>query len=116
MKAKDIAVQKVLQITADTLGVDHTKLTYNTSFADDLGADSLDVYELIVSIEKEFKINIGDEHAEKITTIGKLIDYINGKLANKNVQLTEQQSEAIVASKFKDEIVSKKLLPFPENN
>jgi acyl carrier protein len=115
MKTKDITVLKVLQITADKLGVDQNKLTYNTSFSDDLGADSLDVYELIVSIEKEFKIDIGDEHAEKITTIGKLVDYITNKLTKK-VQSTEQYNEAIVASKFKDEIISKNLLPSPENN
>ena len=115
MKTKDAAVQKVLEITADTLGVDCHKLTYNTSFSDDLGADSLDVYELIVSIEKEFKINIGDEHAEKITTVGKLIDFITTKLTKK-VQSEEQQHEVIVAPKFKEEIIAKKLLPSPENN
>ena len=83
MKTANATMKKVVQITADKLGVDQNLLSYQTSFSDDLGADSLDVYELIAAIEKEFKINISDDVVEKLTTVGKLIDYINSKKINK---------------------------------
>ncbi|MBX0311388.1 acyl carrier protein [Sulfurihydrogenibium sp.] len=71
--------QKVKQIIADQLGVDIEKITPEAKFVDDLGADSLDVVELIMAFEEEFGIEIPDEDAEKITTVKDVIDYINSK-------------------------------------
>jgi acyl carrier protein len=71
--------QKVKQIIADQLGVDMEKITPEARFVDDLGADSLDVVELIMAFEEEFGIEIPDEDAEKIATVKDVIDYINSK-------------------------------------
>jgi acyl carrier protein len=71
--------QKVKQIIADQLGVDIEKITPEAKFVDDLGADSLDVVELIMAFEEEFGIEIPDEDAEKIATVKDVIDYINSK-------------------------------------
>jgi acyl carrier protein len=71
--------QKVKQIIADQLGVDIEKITPEARFVDDLGADSLDVVELIMAFEEEFGIEIPDEDAEKIATVKDVIDYINSK-------------------------------------
>ena len=66
---------KVKQILAEQLSVDQADLTDNTSF-DDLNADSLDVVEVIMALEEEFDIEIPDEDAEKITTVGDAIAYV----------------------------------------
>jgi acyl carrier protein len=71
--------QKVKQIIADQLGVDIEKITPEAKFVDDLGADSLDIVELIMAFEEEFGIEIPDEDAEKIATVKDVIDYINSK-------------------------------------
>jgi acyl carrier protein len=71
--------QKVKQIIADQLGVDIEKITPEARFVDDLGADSLDVVELIMAFEEEFGIEIPDEDAEKIATVKDVLDYIKSK-------------------------------------
>ncbi len=68
---------KVTNIIADKLGVEIAEVKPDSSFADDLGADSLDTVELIMEFEKEFKIEIPDEEAEKIAKVQDAIDYIS---------------------------------------
>ncbi len=70
---------KVTEIIVDKLGVDAKEVVPAASFTNDLGADSLDTVELIMEFEKEFSITIPDEDAEKITTVGDAITYIEGK-------------------------------------
>ena len=69
-------LKKVQNIIVEHLGVDESKVTENASFIDDLGADSLDQVELVMAFEEEFGIEIPDDAAEKITTVGKAVDYI----------------------------------------
>ena len=68
---------KVKAIIVDKLGVDESEVTTTASFTDDLGADSLDTVELIMEFEKEFDIQIPDDKAEKITTVGDAISFID---------------------------------------
>ena len=68
--------EKVKQIIVDKLRVDEAEVKNEASFANDLGADSLDTVELIMEFEKEFKISIPDDQAEKIATVGDAIAYI----------------------------------------
>ena len=68
--------EKVKEIIVDQLGVDEKQVNSEASFIDDLGADSLDTVELVMSLEEEFDIEIPDEEAEKITTVKQAIDYI----------------------------------------
>jgi acyl carrier protein len=75
--------QKVREIIADQLGENIENITPEKSFVEDLGADSLDVVELIMSFEEEFGIAIPDEDAEKIKTVGDAINYIKEKLSQK---------------------------------
>jgi acyl carrier protein len=67
---------KVTAIIVDKLGVDESEVNREASFTNDLGADSLDTVELIMEFEKEFNIAIPDDQAEKISTVGQAIDYI----------------------------------------
>ncbi len=69
-------LEKVKKIIVDHLGVEEDKVVPAASFIDDLGADSLDQVELVMAFEEEFGIEIPDEAAEKITTVGKAVDYI----------------------------------------
>ncbi|GAE91666.1 acyl carrier protein [Gracilibacillus boraciitolerans JCM 21714] len=71
------AFEKVKQIVVDRLDVDEDKVTLEASFKDDLEADSLDVVELVMELEDEFDIEIADEDAEKISTVGDAVNYIN---------------------------------------
>jgi acyl carrier protein len=71
----DIA-SRVKAIIVDKLGVDENEVTNEASFTNDLGADSLDTVELIMEFEKEFNIAIPDDQAEKISTVGQAVDYI----------------------------------------
>ena len=71
--------QKVRDIIEKELGVEREKLTDEASFIEDLGADSLDIVELVMEFEKEFNIDIPDEDAEKIATVKDAIDYIEAK-------------------------------------
>ena len=72
---------KIKEIIIDKLGMEESKITLNARFLEDLGADSLDTVELIMQFEEEFDIEIPDEDAEQLTTVGKSVDYINSKLA-----------------------------------
>lgn len=69
--------EKVKQIIVEQLQVDEAEVTPNASFQEDLGADSLDVVELVMQFEEAFDLEIPDEDAEKITTVQQAIDYIN---------------------------------------
>ncbi|HMW37834.1 MAG: acyl carrier protein [Saprospiraceae bacterium] len=68
--------ERVKKIIVDKLGVDESEVTNESSFVNDLGADSLDVVELIMEFEKEFDTSIPDDQAEKIQTVGQAIDYL----------------------------------------
>ena len=70
----------VKSIIVDKLGVDENEVTMEASFTNDLGADSLDIVELIMEFEKEFDLSIPDEQAEKIQTVGNAIDYLNSQI------------------------------------
>ncbi|MFD2829772.1 acyl carrier protein [Corticicoccus populi] len=72
---------KVKDIIVDKLGIDEEKVTTDASFKDDLGADSLDIAELVMELEDEFEMEIPDEEAEKILTVGDALNYID-KLDN----------------------------------
>tara|TARA_B100001027_G_C16031195_1_gene225638 strand:+ start:277 stop:510 length:234 start_codon:yes stop_codon:yes gene_type:complete len=69
--------EKVTNIIVDKLSVDESRVVAEASFLDDLGADSLDTVELIMEFEEEFDLEIPDEDAEKITTVGAALEYIN---------------------------------------
>jgi acyl carrier protein len=69
--------EKVKEIIVEQLGVDPEEVTTEASFVNDLGADSLDTVELVMALEEEFNIEIPDEEAEKLDTVGKAIEYIN---------------------------------------
>jgi len=71
---------KVKEIIIDKLGVDDSKITMEAKFIDDLGADSLDTVELIMQFEEEFSIEIPDEEAENLLSVGQAVDYISTKL------------------------------------
>lgn len=73
---------KVKQIIIDQLGVDADAVTPKASFIEDLSADSLDTVELVMAFEEEFDVEIPDEEAEKLTTVGKALDYLKQKLAD----------------------------------
>ncbi|RLC52429.1 MAG: acyl carrier protein [Candidatus Cloacimonadota bacterium] len=72
---------KVKEIIVEELGVDENEVTMEASFIEDLGADSLDTVELIMKFEEEFDIDIPDEDAEKLTTVGKAIEYLKSKIS-----------------------------------
>ncbi len=68
--------ERVINIVAEQLGQEREKISRETSFVNDLGADSLDTVELVMELEEEFDINIPDDAAEKIQTVGQAIEYI----------------------------------------
>lgn len=72
--------ERVKKIIAEQLGVEEDEVTPEASFVEDLGADSLDTVELVMALEEEFEIEIPDEDAEKILTVGKALDYIKEKV------------------------------------
>ncbi|MCS6985215.1 MAG: acyl carrier protein [Leptospiraceae bacterium] len=74
------AMERVKKIIAEQLGVDEAEITNESHFIDDLGADSLDTVELVMALEEEFGIEIPDEDAEKIQTVGDVAKYIEEKL------------------------------------
>lgn len=73
---KGVAFEKVKEIVVEQLGVEEDEVTLEASFIDDLGADSLDIVELIMALEEEFDLEIPDSEAEKISTVGDVVDYI----------------------------------------
>ena len=70
---------RVKKVVAEQLQVDPEQITTEASFIEDLGADSLDVVELVMALEEEFDVEIPDEDAEKLGTVGAAVDYINQK-------------------------------------
>ncbi len=70
-------LEKITEVIADKLGVEPSKITPEAKFVEDLGADSLDTVELVMQLEDEFNLEIPDEEAEKLTTVGSVVEYIN---------------------------------------
>jgi acyl carrier protein len=75
--------QRVIEIVCEHLAVNKETVTRSTSFQEDIGADSLDIVELVMELEEEFDIQIPDTDAEKIKTVGEAIDYIEAKQKEK---------------------------------
>jgi acyl carrier protein len=73
-------IAKVKEIIAEELGVDEGEVTMEANFIEDLGADSLDTVELIMKFEEEFDIDIADEEAERLVSVGKAVEYLKAKL------------------------------------
>ena len=71
---------KIKEIIIDKLGVEENKISKEAKFIDDLGADSLDTVELIMQFEEDFNIEIPDEDAEELRSVGQAVDYISNKL------------------------------------
>ena len=78
-KSMGTVYERVKKIIGEQLGVEEDEVTPEASFVEDLGADSLDTVELVMALEEEFGIEIPDEDAEKILTVGKALDYIKEK-------------------------------------
>jgi acyl carrier protein len=76
--------ERVIEIVAEQLGVSKDQIARETSFVNDLGADSLDTVELVMELEEEFDINIPDDTAEKIQTVGQAIDHIEKAMQEKD--------------------------------
>ena len=74
---------KVIQIVSEQMSVDKNEISRNTSFVNDLNADSLDTVELVMELEDEFELTIPDEEAENLKTVGEAIDYVRKHLENK---------------------------------
>lgn len=83
MLGRDDIDSKVKEITSEQLGVDESQITPEAKFVDDLGADSLDTVELVMALEEEFDLEISDEEAEKLTTVNRVVSYIEGRLDKK---------------------------------
>jgi acyl carrier protein len=75
--------ERVIEIVCENLGVNKEQVTRSTSFQEDMGADSLDIVELVMELEEEFEITIPDDQAEKIKTVGEAIDYIEREIQKK---------------------------------
>ena len=74
-------LERVTKVIVDRLGVDESDVKLEASFREDLGADSLDVVELVMELEDEFDMEISDEDAEKIATVGNALEYIESKIS-----------------------------------
>jgi acyl carrier protein len=83
MTSKENIKDKVLDIIADQLDLDKANIKTESSFVDDLGADSLDTVELVLALEEEFEVNIPDEEAEKIATVKQAIEKIEAHFESK---------------------------------
>jgi acyl carrier protein len=75
--------ERVIEIVCENLGVNKEQVTRKTSFIEDIGADSLDIVEFVMELEEEFDIQIPDDQAEKIKTVGEAVDYIDQAVKNK---------------------------------
>ena len=75
-----MAFEKLKKIIVDVLNVDENEITMDTTFIDDLGADSLDVFQIIMGLEEEFDIEIPNEQAEKIVTVGDAVEQIKAAM------------------------------------
>ena len=75
--------ERVIEIVCENLAVSKDQVNRNTSFIEDIGADSLDIVELIMELEEEFEITIPDDQAEKIKTVGEAVDYIDREIGKK---------------------------------
>ena len=75
--------ERVIELVSENLGVNKEQVTRKTSFIEDLGADSLDIVELVMAFEEAFDIDIPDEDAEKITTVKDAVEYIENKTSKK---------------------------------
>ncbi len=73
-------LEKLQKIIAEVMNVDEAEITPDTTFVDDLGADSLDVYQIIMGIEEEFDLEISNEEAEKIVSVGDVVEAIRNAL------------------------------------
>lgn len=73
-------LEKIKEILTDQLGLDEDDITMDANFIDDLNADSLDIVELVMALEQEFDMQIPDEDAERITTVGDAVNYIRSNL------------------------------------
>lgn len=83
MANQEEILEKVVQIVGDQMGVDQAEISADTSFIDDLNADSLDTVELVMELEDEFDMSIPDEEAEKLKTIGDAVEYVEKQLEAK---------------------------------
>ena len=72
-------LEKMKEMVADQLNVDAAEITAETSFKDDLGADSLDLFEPVMALEEEYNVEIPSEDLEKLTTVGAVMDYLKSK-------------------------------------
>lgn len=72
-------LEKMKEMVADQLNVDAAEITAETYFKDDLGADSLDLFELVMALEEEYNVEIPSEDLEKLTTVGAVMDYLKSK-------------------------------------
>lgn len=72
-------LEKMKEIIAEQLSVDADTITAESAFKEDLGADSLDLFELVMALEDEYSVEIPSEELEKLTTVGKVIDYLKAK-------------------------------------
>ena len=92
MTTEDIE-SRVIAIVAEQLGVDKSEISRDTSFVNDLNADSLDTVELVMEFEDEFDMSIPDEEAEKIQTIGQAVDYIQEHAGQGGAEKTDKSGE-----------------------
>ena len=72
-------LEKIKAIIAEVLNIDADSITEDTTFVDDLGADSLDLFELVMALEEEYNVEIPSEDLEKLTTVGAVMDYLKSK-------------------------------------
>jgi acyl carrier protein len=84
--------ERVKKIVVEQLGVEESQVTKEASFVDDLGADSLDTVELVMALEEEFKLEIPDEEAEKISTVGQAVEYIEKNLPSEGSRFAGKES------------------------
>ncbi len=77
---KEEVYKKVKAVVVEQLGVSEAEITEEASYTEDLGADSLDTVELVMALEEEFSTEIADDEAEKLTTVGKTVDYVLNNL------------------------------------